>query len=39
MFGMLDYRAHKLYWLLSRPLWALNWILTTYKFRDKICGK
>ena len=27
MFGMLDYRAHKLYWLLSRPLWLLGYIL------------
>jgi len=28
MFGMLDYRAHKLYWLLSLPLGLLNWCAT-----------
>ncbi len=27
MFGMIDYRAHKLYWLLYRPIWAFSWII------------
>ena len=27
MFGMLDYRAHKLYWLLSLPFRILSWVL------------
>ncbi len=27
MFGMLDYRAHKLFWFLSRPLWLIGLLL------------
>ena len=32
MFGMLDYRAHKLYWLLSRPFWLLGYPLVLALF-------
>lgn len=27
MFGMLDYRAHKLYWLFALPLSVINWLM------------
>ncbi|MCB1550980.1 MAG: hypothetical protein KDJ26_03150 [Alphaproteobacteria bacterium] len=30
MFGMLDYRAHKLYWLLALPLRAIYWFLAIF---------
>ena len=27
MFGMLDFRAHKLYWLLTFPFRLTNWVI------------
>jgi len=27
LFGMLDYRAHKLFWLLTLPLRLVGWLL------------